>query len=97
MLNQMAGTAFTLMTDDKSEAVLACGGVRSAGIGQMWASFDPDALKDFPKLILRTSKDVINECIIRENIYKLYADASVNKPAWFKHLGFRLCDNVYVR
>lgn len=97
IVSQMTGRAFTLMTDERKPHILAMGGIRNDGIGQAWAKFDEKALKDFPKLILETAKGVIEAAIRTENLYKVYAEATVDKPAWFEHLGFHKQNNIWIR
>ena len=93
ILGQISGPAFTLMDGGQ---ILAIGGVRVLGIGQAWALLAPGGEKR-AKTILRTARAVIERSMASEKLYRVYAEASVDKPAWFKHLGFHTQDNIYVR
>lgn len=95
IVNLTTGPAFALI--DRG-AVLAIGGVRVTGIGQAWAYLSEEAKqKRNVKSVLRTAKAVIHESITAEKLYRIYAEATVDKPAWFKHLGFEPMNNVFVR
>jgi hypothetical protein len=93
IINQISGPAFTLVEDGK---ILGCGGIRTAGIGQAWAYFSRDALKDKPRTILQESRAAMNEMIAENRIYRVYADPEAGDD-WFKHLGFVKQEKVFVR
>ena len=96
IVNQISGTAFALV---EGKVVLAIGGVRSVGIGQAWAQLGPEA-KGHTKSILEAAREVMTESIAAENLYRIYAEAPVDFPDWFKHLGFTRLgdkDHLYVR
>jgi len=92
-LNAVAGPAFALL---EGSTVVAIGGVRVQGIGQAWAMLGPDS-KGHSKTILRTAREVMAHSIAQEHLYRVYAEATVDKPAWFKHLGFIQQGNILVR
>jgi hypothetical protein len=92
-LNQISGPGFALIDGGQ---VIAVGGVRVQGIGQAWALLSPTILKQ-RKALLRTARDVVEQCIAHEKLYRVYAEASVDKPAFYKHLGFKQQDNLWVR
>ena len=96
-MNQLGG--FPLLTDEKKRPkVLACGGVRVAGIGHAWAAFDQEALKDFPVMMARKAKTILEACIEEEKLYRTYAEASEGVSArWFEHLGFVPAKDTFVR
>ncbi len=95
-LNQISGPAFTLMTDEKKPKVLACGGVRIQGLGEAWAIYDKEALKDFPKTLLAASRDALTEMIAEERLIRVFAESSVSDK-WLKSLGFVKQENIFVR
>lgn len=92
--NMISGPAFTLLDDDGK--ILAVGGVRCLGIGQAWARVG-ELGKTHRKTLLKTARQVIEECIARERLVRVYAEATVDTPAWFKHLGFQWQNNILVR
>lgn len=92
-LNQISGPAFTLIDGGQ---ILAIGGIRVQGIGQAWAMMAPEAAKR-TKTVIRTARAVIEESMVKERLYRVYAEATVDKPAWFKHLGFVQSHNLFVR
>lgn len=92
-LNAVSGPGFALIEDGQ---VLAVGGVRIQGIGQAWAYLG-DAAKVMRKTVLLTARAVIQQAMVDEKLYRVYAEATVDKPAWFKHLGFHRQDNLFVR
>lgn len=93
IVNVLSGPGFTLIDGGQ---ILAIGGVRVQGIGQAWAMLAPGA-EHRAKTIIKTARAVIEESMKREKLYRLYAEASVDKPAWFKHLGFKQQNNLFVR
>jgi len=93
IVNAISGPAFTLSDGGQ---ILAIGGVRVQGIGQAWAMLAPGA-EHRAKTIIKTARAVIEESMRQEKLYRLYAEATVDKPAWFKHLGFHQQNNIYVR
>ncbi len=93
IVNRVTGPAFTLFD---GREILGMGGIRVQGIGQAWILLMPGAERR-AKTILRYSRAAIEEAMAREKVYRLYAEASVEKPAWFKHLGFVQQNNLYVR
>ena len=97
IVSQVTGPAFTLMTDERKPQILACGGVRCLGVGEAWAVFNQDFLKESPLLVLRTAREVLRKSIEDERLYRVYATATVDKPAWFKKLGFVRAENIFVR
>jgi hypothetical protein len=92
-LNQISGPAFTLSDGGQ---ILAIGGIRVQGIGQAWALLGPGAEKR-AKTVLRAAREAISHSMTTERLYRVYAEASVDRPAWFKHLGFVQQQNLYVR
>ena len=94
IVNQISGYSFTLTSGG---VALAAGGVRTQGIGEAWAMIAPDAKEHHVKSLLRATREVLHECIVRERLYKLYAEATVNAPDWFEHLKFRKRDNLLMR
>lgn len=95
-LSQVTGPAFTIMTDEKKPKILGCGGVRVQGIGEAWAFYDKEALKDFPKILLPTTRQVLNDIIAQERLIRIYAEASVSET-WLEHLGFKKQENIFAR
>lgn len=100
-LNQVAGPGFALIDGGK---VIAIGGVRVQGVGQAWALLSPAVLGDDDgkfdrknKVLMTTARSVLEECIRNEHLYRIYAEASVDKPAFYEHLGFQLQNNLWVR
>jgi len=93
IINQISGPAFALVEDG---VVLAAGGVRVAGIGQAWAILGPDAAHK-TKSVVQAARSVLDEAIVGEKLYRVYAEATVDKPAWFKHMGFHQQNNLFVR
>ena len=96
IVNLTSGPAFALVED---KCVLAIGGVRSLGIGQAWAHLGPEAGGHI-KSVLETARAVLRESCARENLYRVYAEAPIDKPTWFEHLGFTKLgtnDHLYVR
>jgi len=93
-LNLVSGPAFALT---EGGIVLAIGGIRVQGIGQAWALLAPGAAEKRAKTVLRTARTVIDQSIAQERLYRVYAEATVDKPAWFKHLGFVQSEKLYVR
>lgn len=101
-LNQISGPGFTLMDNGK---VIAVGGVRVQGIGQAWCLLSPAILNERRKLI-EISQDVLQRCMNDAQVYRVYAEASVDKPHFYELLGFRqqvkdqnenLVHNLWVR
>lgn len=96
-LNEVAGPGFTWMIDGK---VLACGGIRTFGVGEAWAVFSPDA-KDKKKEMLRLSKDKFKEMIESLNLWQVFAttkDISPEQANFLEHLGFEKSEcYIYVR
>jgi hypothetical protein len=93
IVNLTTGPAFALVDGGH---VLAIGGVRVQGIGQAWTALSDEG-RSKPKAILRTARAVLHEAIVQERLYRIYAEATVDAPAWFKHLGFHQQDNLFVR
>ena len=93
IVSQISGPAYAMI---EGKVVLAIGGVRVQGIGQAWAMLSPEARKH-PKDVLRAARQVIAESMAAERLYRVYAEATVDAPAWFEHLGFIRQDNLFVR
>jgi len=93
ILNQVSGPAFTLREHGR---ILAIGGIRVAGIGQAWAFLTEQAKRN-PKAFLRAARATMTECMATERLYRIYTEATVDKPTFFKHLGFAQQDNLWVR
>jgi hypothetical protein len=93
MVNQMSGPAFTLRD---GQQILAVGGVRITGIGEAWAMLSEAGLRK-PKTVLKTARSVLEGAMIAERLICVYADPSVDKPAWFEHLGFTYKQGIYAR
>ena len=94
IISQIAGPAFTLMTDDGK--VLGCGGLRIKGVAQAWAYFSQDALKVHAKSILRETNATMDKMIAENRIFKTYADPEAG-DTWFEHIGFVKQEGVFVR
>lgn len=92
-LNQIAGPAYAVLAGGQ---VLAIGGIRTQGIGQAWALLGPAAMGR-TLTIIKAARAVLERCIVSERLYRVYAEATVDKPAWFDHLGFHQQNNLFVR
>lgn len=92
-LSQVSGPAFTLIEGGQ---ILAIGGVRVQGIGQAWFMMGPDGTAH-TKSVLRAVRAGIEQSIKQEKLYRLYAEVTVDKPAFLKHLGFHQQNNIFVR
>lgn len=92
-LNQIAGPAWAVVKGGK---VLGAGGIRTQGIGQAWALLGPEA-EHRTLTVLKAARAIMERCIVSERLYRVYAEATVDKPAWFEHLGFHQQDNLFVR
>ena len=93
IINLVSGPGFALVDGD---VLLAIGGVRCEGVGAAWAHLSPEGMHK-PKAVLETARAVMADCISTQKLYRIYAEATVDKPAWFKHLGFAQQPNLYVR
>jgi hypothetical protein len=91
---QTGGPAFTLVEGEK---ILAVGGVRTLGIGQAWCALSEDARRHRAKTVLQTARGVLEQCIINEKLYRVYAEAEPNTATWFRHMGFVPDTRLYVR
>ncbi|MFH0826093.1 MAG: hypothetical protein V2B18_25360 [Pseudomonadota bacterium] len=96
MLSVVAGPAWALV---EGKQVLAAGGVRTLGIGQAWALLAPAAAQERLRSIVRAAHTVLDQTIAHERLVRVYAEASVDAPHWFEHLGFVLAPEgkLYVR
>lgn len=96
-LNEVAGPGYTWMVDGK---VLACGGIRNCGVGEVWGVLSPEAKKK-KKELLRISRDTFEEMIKSLNLWQVFAttkDISPEQANFLEHLGFEKSECfVYVR
>lgn len=87
-LNQSAGPAFSLFLDKK---IIACGGVRIYGLGEMWMLTTDEYRKKHIKSIMRATKEQIDLMVRENHLWRLMAERN-EADAWLKHLGFKESD-----
>lgn len=87
-LNQSAGPAFSLFKDKK---IIACGGVRIWGLGEMWMLTTDEYRKKHIKSIMRATKEQIDLMVRENHLWRLMAERN-EADAWLKHLGFKESD-----
>lgn len=87
-LNRLAGPAYSLFLDKK---IIACGGVRIYGVGEMWMLTNDENRKNHIKEILRASKKQIDKMIRKQKLWRIMAERN-ETGAWLKHLGFKESD-----
>ena len=94
-LNQVAGPAHSIFIDDK---LVACGGVRIAGVGEAWACYSPEVLEHVWDVFKHTKANM--EQVVREqNLWRVWAEMSVQDDkhrAFLKRLNFKQIE-AYVR
>ena len=73
-LNHISGPARSFFLDKK---LVGCGGVRIVGVGEAWASFNPEAKEHIWDLFSR-SKGVIEQIMRDEKLWRVWAEMSVN-------------------
>lgn len=96
-LNQVSGGengSFSLFIDKK---IIACGGVRIYGVGELWMISNNENLKKHIKSIMRATKEQIDLMIRENHLWRLMAERN-EADAWLKHLGFKESDKkLYTR
>lgn len=84
--NLLSGPAVTVYLDNK---LAACGGIRIRGVGEAWAKYSPEALKDI-NFLHESQKQIDRMC--RENsIWRLWSEVSINDEkhkSFLRHMNF---------
>jgi hypothetical protein len=92
-LSIATGPAFTLVVDGQ---LLMAGGLRTAGIAQAWAVLSDEG-RARPKAILENARPALQQLMSDKGVYRVYAEATIDKPAFFEHMGFHQQNNLWVR
>ncbi len=96
-LNEVAGPGFTWIENGK---VLACGGIRTCGIGEIWAAFSPEAKKK-KKTLLGKARSKIEDMIESARLWTIVApvkDITPQQANFLEHIGFKKCTcYIYTR
>lgn len=83
-LNQSAGPAYSLYLDKK---LIACGGVRCYGVGELWLLTNDKYRQKHIKEILKASRQQIDLMIRENHLWRLMAETKVSDN-FLEHLGF---------
>ena len=83
-LNQSAGSAYSLFLDKE---LIACGGVRIYGVGEMWLVTNDECRKKHIKTILRASREQIDLMVRENSLWRLLAETEISEN-FLEHLGF---------
>lgn len=83
-LNQTAGPAYSLFLDKK---LIACGGVRCYGVGELWLVTNDEQRKKHTKTILKVSREQIDFMVRENHLWRLLAETKISEN-FLKHLGF---------
>lgn len=92
-LNIATGPAFSLVVDGR---LFMAGGLRVRGIAQAWALLTDEA-RAHPKLVLEEARPALEQIMSEHGVYRVYAEATADTPAFFTHMGFHQQDNLWVR
>ena len=97
-INFAAGPGFTLLQDGK---VMGCGGVRTCGCGEAWATFSPEAKRSVRKSMFEQTKAGLLQIMDSEKLWHVVAGSAglTDEQANFlEHLGFVRSEcYVYIR
>ncbi len=91
--NQTAGPGFTVLKDGKP---IACGGIRTFGVGVAWFVMNEEAKKNHPLMIIRKAKKAMDEMQRENELCEVFAE-SENCDKWLEELGFHKNVNIFVR
>jgi len=94
-LNQVAGPAHSVFIDDK---LVACGGVRIAGVGEAWACYSPEVLEHIWDVFKHTRANM-EQAVREQHLWRLYAEMSVQDKRhrlFLKRLNFNQIE-AYVK
>lgn len=84
-LNQTAGPAYSLFLDKK---LIACGGVRCYGVGELWLGTNDEFREKYIKEIIRVSREQIDFMIRENHLWRLVAETE-SRENFLEHLGFK--------
>ena len=94
-LNEVSGPGVTYEYEGK---IVAVAGIRTHGIGEIWASFT-DTAKGSKRILLKESKQQVMKMMKSENLWQVIATTKNITPQqaiFLKHLGFEKCE-CYVK
>lgn len=86
-MKHISGPAVSAFLDDK---LVACAGIQTEGIGEIWASFSNEALEKKLTLLKKCRTEL--EGMMRiHRIWRLWSESPDTKPRvnFIEHLGFR--------
>jgi len=87
-LNQVAGPAQSIYLDGN---LVGCGGVRIAGVGEVWACYAPEAFEHIWDVFSK-SRETIDNMAREQHLWRMWSEMSVQNDrhrAFLKRLNFR--------
>lgn len=69
-LNQVAGPAHSVYIDGE---LMYCGGVRINGVGEPWACYNPQFLKEHAWDVLKKAREMMEKYVREEHLWRLWA------------------------
>jgi len=90
-LNQVSGPAYSAYLNNK---LVACGGIRTVGIGECWAIYSPKAREDSferKRQIVVHTRAWLDRIIRDESLWHVWSESPKAKPNqnFLEHMGFR--------